>query len=330
MIDDAGSVKVTNEVIQRDGLERFPPDTTSRFLPRWSRGSVRRSRVGVPRGRERPSLTAGEHAVTDVRGPIEAGHYAVQQIHSRDPLIRWSHRGRFRTGLALARPFANRRLLDYGCGDGTFLGLLQTSGAPPALAVGAEIDPGLVIDCTRRFTAFPDVRFVDVTALGCAGEAGAYDAVFCMEVLEHVTDPLPLLADFERLLAPGGTLVISVPIETGVPVLVKQLVRRVAGWRRIGDYPGTSGYAPLELVKSVFAASRQHIARPVFQHGDGRLFHDHKGFNWRVLQATVASTFDLVRTVSSPFNLPGPRLGTQVWFVARRRQLESRAVSSCT
>ena len=91
-----------------------------------------------------------------------------------------------------------------------------------------------------------------------------------MEVLEHVTDPLPLLADFERLLGPGGTLVISVPIETGVPVLVKQLVRRVAGWRRIGDYPGTSGYTPLELVKSVFAASRQHVARPVFQRSDGR------------------------------------------------------------
>ena len=45
--------------------------------------------------------------------------------------------------------------------------------------------------------------------------AGPYNAVFCMEVLEHVTDPRPLLADFERLLAPGGTLVISVPIETG-------------------------------------------------------------------------------------------------------------------
>ncbi len=109
-----------------------------------------------------------------------------------------------------------------------------------------------------------------------------------MEVLEHVIDPLPLLADFERLLAPGGTLVISVPIETGLPILVKQVVRRVAGWRRIGDYPGTSSYTPRELAKSVFAASRQHIIRPVFPRSDGRLFHDHKGFNWRALRATVA------------------------------------------
>ena len=152
------------------------------------------------------------------------------------------------------------------------------------------------------------MQFVDVTALGRAGEAGTYDAIFCMEVLEHVIDPLPLLADFERLLAPGGTLVISVPIETGVPVLVKQLVRRVAGWRRIGDYPGTSGYTPLELVKSVFAASRQHVPVRCFREAMDGSFHDHKGFNWRVLRATVASRFDLVQTVTSPFNWPGPQL----------------------
>ena len=57
---------------------------------------------------------------------------------------------------------------------------------------------------------------MDVTELGRAEETGAYDAIFCMEVLEHVTDPLPLLADFDRLLAPDGTVVISVPIETGL------------------------------------------------------------------------------------------------------------------
>ena len=125
--------------------------------------------------------------MTDIRDSVEAGHYARQQIYSRDPLIAWSHRRRFRTALALARPFAGGRVLDYGCGDGTFLGLLQPSGAPPALAVGAEIDPRVVIDCQRRFAALPGVRFVDVTALDRADEAGSYDAIFCMEVLEHVT-----------------------------------------------------------------------------------------------------------------------------------------------
>jgi hypothetical protein len=49
------------------------------------------------------------------------------------------------------------------------------------------------------------------------------------------------------------------------------------------------------------------------------VFHDHKGFNWRVLRALVAARFELVRTLTSPFSWTGPQLGTQVWFVARRR-----------
>jgi 2-polyprenyl-3-methyl-5-hydroxy-6-metoxy-1,4-benzoquinol methylase len=254
-----------------------------------------------------------------VPDPVGAGYFARQQIYSRDPLIAWSHRRRFRTALVLARPFTGGRVLDYGCGDGTFVGLLQTSGAPPAVAVGAEIDPRVVADCRHRFASLSGVRFMDVAALDRDDEAGSYDAIFCMEVLEHVDDALPVLAEFERLLKPGGTLVISVPIETGLPLPVKQLVRRVAGWRGIGDYPGTSSYTPRELVASVFAASTQHIVRPVFQRGDGAAFHDHKGFNWRLLRALVAARFDLLRTLTSPFSWTGPQLGTQVWFVARRR-----------
>jgi len=249
--------------------------------------------------------------------PVKSGYYAREQIHSRDPFIRWSHRRRFSCGLALARPFAGRRVLDYGCGDGTFLGLLQEHGRPPALSVGAEIDANVIAGCQSRFAACPNVRFVDVAAL--AHEASAYDAIFCMEVLEHVPDPQPLLCDLERLLTPGGTLVISVPIETGPPVLVKQVVRRVAGWRRVGNYPGTSSYRPSEMVKSVMAGSQQHVPRPLFPRSGGGAFHDHKGFNWRVMRTLVASRFDLVRTVTSPFNWPGPLLGTQIWFVARRR-----------
>jgi SAM-dependent methyltransferase len=255
--------------------------------------------------------------MTDAGDHVASGYYARQQIYSGDPLIGWSHRRRFRSALALARPFAGGRVLDYGCGDGTFLGLLDASDHAPARAVGADIDPRIVFDCRTRFAASRRLTFTEVSALGHVDDA-SYDAVFCMEVLEHIPDPRPLFNDFERLLRPHGTLVVSVPIETGLPVLVKQIVRRAAGWRGVGNYPGTTGYRPVELWKSLVASSAQHVARPIFHGADGTAFHDHKGFNWRVLRSAIASRFELVKSITSPFNWLGPQLGTQLWFVARR------------
>ncbi|MCL4258112.1 MAG: methyltransferase domain-containing protein [Anaerolineales bacterium] len=41
--------------------------------------------------------------------------------------------------------------------------------------------------------------------------AGSYPAVLCSEVLEHVPDPLAVLQQIQRVLQPGGTLLITVP-----------------------------------------------------------------------------------------------------------------------
>jgi 2-polyprenyl-3-methyl-5-hydroxy-6-metoxy-1,4-benzoquinol methylase len=249
---------------------------------------------------------------------IDSGCYAREQIHSRDRLIAWSHRRRFTTALMLGRQFAGQRLLDYGCGDGTFLGLLMSGTARPSAAVGAEIHQDMIDDLRSRFADYPGLNFARTDELSRAEEVHRYDGIFCMEVLEHVVDWHPLLGEFERLLKPGGHLVVSTPIEIGLPLLVKQAVRRVAGWRGIGHYPGTTSYTTVELVKSVFAKSTQHIVRPVFE--DGEIpFHDHKGFNWRVLRTTLTARFDIVGTLTSPMNWLGPQFATQIWFIAQKR-----------
>lgn len=250
---------------------------------------------------------------------VRSGFYAQKQINSRSRLISWSHRGRFATGVRLARRIAGERTLDYGCGDGTFLALLMDGQPAPRVAVGAEISEAIVSDCRQRFTAQKGLHFVLIEDLDRPAHQGAYDAVYCMEVLEHVVDPAAMLGTLKRLLAPGGTLVISVPIEIGVPVVIKQIVRRIAGWRGVGHYPGTTGYTLLEMVRSVLARSTQHIVRPVIVRDDGSTFHDHKGFNWRVLRALVGAEFELIGESTSPVAWLGPQLGTQRWLVARKR-----------
>ena len=252
---------------------------------------------------------------------LRDGHYAAKQIFCKDRLIAWSHRRRFDTGLALARAFRGRRLLDYGCGDGTFLAMLLAANDRPAQAVGAELDEYQVNDCRTRLGDRAGLSFLSIDSLDVAAHRGRYDAVVCMEVLEHVVEVDVVIDRLWRLIAEDGTLLVSVPVETGLPLLVKQGARRIAGWRGLGDYPGTSPYNWREYCASVFAGSTPHLTRPVY--GGETPFHDHKGFNWMALRDRLARCFVIDRVVASPLPWLGPHLATQVWFVARKSRLAS-------
>lgn len=50
----------------------------------------------------------------------------------------------------------------------------------------------------------------DAASLPIASES--YDAVLCTEVLEHATKPISIMHEISRILKPGGTLIITVPV----------------------------------------------------------------------------------------------------------------------
>jgi SAM-dependent methyltransferase len=52
----------------------------------------------------------------------------------------------------------------------------------------------------------------DIEAMSFAD--GSFDAVICLEVLEHVANPFRAAAEIERVLAPGGALLLTVPFLT--------------------------------------------------------------------------------------------------------------------
>lgn len=254
---------------------------------------------------------------SELDASIAAGHYARKQLLCDDRLIAWSHRSRFATAMRLAHLLGGARVLDHGCGDGTFLGMLVAAPGAPTLAVGTEITPSLVDDCRARLGDREGLRFVLAHELDDDVHAGAYDVVFCMEVLEHVVDYEAEIDRLARVLAPSGTLVVSVPVETGVPLIVKQAARRIAGWRGLGDYPGSSPYSAPEYWRSVFAGPGARLERPIHTGDAGHRFHDHKGFNWMALRDRLRQRFRLDHVLASPLSWLSPHLGSQAWFVAR-------------
>lgn len=247
---------------------------------------------------------------------LAEGEYAKKQLFTKSWLINWSHGSRFKLAVDLAKMFAGKRVLDYGCGDGTFLAMIMAGRFRPASAVGAEVFEQQVVDC-RTHHASPDLSFVRIADLDKPEYAHRFDGLVCMEVLEHVVDLNGILESWRRLLAPGAKLLISVPVETGPVLAGKQIMRRVAGWRGIGDYPGLSPYTWSEFSRALVAGRRQHMTRPVHKTPDGGDYHCHKGFNWRALREALAAKFTLERQLSSPLRFLPAGWGSQAWFVLR-------------
>ena len=109
-------------------------------------------------------------------------------------------------GLILARlgAGAGRRLLDVGAADG-FLAERLTAQGWKVTAV--ERDPELAARARGRCH---EVVTADLER-GVPPLPERFEAIVFGDVLEHLTDPLTVLREVSRLVAPSGTVIVSVP-----------------------------------------------------------------------------------------------------------------------
>ena len=248
---------------------------------------------------------------------LAEGMYASKQLFGGFSLLSWSHRRRFDVALELARPLAGRPLLDYGAGDGTFLAVAH-EWFPNA--IGLEVDPGLVADCSERFASLKGLRFLMADAADSL-PAASFGVVLCTEVLEHCpADAVDVaLARMRRLVARDGRVIISVPVEIGLPLAIKQAARVIAARRVHSDYKNRETYRFGEFLRMLLATERTSIPRPVYETeftpGAPNRYHGHKGFNWRAMRARIGREFTVAETRFSPVSWLGAQLASQAWFV---------------
>lgn len=228
--------------------------------------------------------------------PDSKTSYKDKTYASNDPLRKFSHASRFELAASLFDVPENGRVLDFGGGDGAFLDMVRTRATHPFEAVLFE--PYMEVP--------PNQAFVHATRWDEVNDLAAdrlFDVVFCQEVMEHFA-PHRQEEALERIasvMAPNGTLVLSVPVELGPVALVKNIAR----WKYRRN--GTEIYNYPNLFRSIFA-----LPIPEARSGDDYLTH--MGFYFTDFRRVLEQRFVIKEIIGSPFSsLPLP-LNSQVFF----------------
>ena len=158
-----------------------------------------------------PTLCVGTHARTlcvpaasrDLTQSVRACVPHAERGNEESNLIRWIDHLLQKWRARRARPWipSGANVLDIGCHQGEFLHSL-----------GDRIGPSVGYDPLTRPRANGRYRLVaEVFAEPAPFGDASFDAVVMLATLEHIRDKDPLGRACQRLLRPGGRLIITVP-----------------------------------------------------------------------------------------------------------------------
>ena len=158
--------------------------------------------------------------------------------------------------------FPGSRVLDIGCGNGRHTAAVMA--LPVGLATGMDTNFEDLQSAEDRLNLHHRLDAIsgEKWALACADalripfREGAFDAVICSEVLEHIPDHRGAIAEAFRVLRPGGMLAVSVP----------RFWPEKICWRLSKAYANTDGghirmYRKRQLIELLTATGNRVTAR---------------------------------------------------------------------
>ena len=121
-------------------------------------------------------------------------------LHEINPLrLEWIH---------ACAGLSGKKVIDVGCGGGI---LAESMAKKGARVTGIDLsEKALKVADLHSLESELDMRYQLISAEKMAEqEAGQYDVVTCMEMLEHVPDPVSIVQACARLVKPGGHVFFS-------------------------------------------------------------------------------------------------------------------------
>lgn len=241
--------------------------------------------------------------MSDASGDLLSNRLKRYVLFDREnrPYLRWQ--------MSQFLPHLGQRILEIGCGVGGIIDLLPGK----ELILGVDIDEEVLAYAAERHRARKECRFerLDFSALREDRDRLAslrFDAIVCINLLEHIEDDVAALESMRSILIPGGILALLVPAH---PALY-------------GEYDATDGHFRRYTKRDL----REKVRQAGFTPATLRYFNSVGAVGWwikyKLLRSTIHGSTDLrlmnaLLPILDPLErLVSPPFGLSLTSVARR------------
>lgn len=145
----------------------------------------------------------------EIHEDVPANHY--DEGIKNNLLQRIWHARRFSKIREIVKP-VDGAILDVGCHGGTFTQKLLAKVGSKKI-YGVDISQSAILLAKKRIP-FGEFKIADAASLPY--EDSFFEAVFCLEMLEHVDNPIKVLSEIHRVLKRGGYAIILVPSDNSM------------------------------------------------------------------------------------------------------------------
>ena len=200
-----------------------------------------------------------------------------------------------RLTLAIEQVGAGEKVLDVGVGWGELAKNIKKHKQVELYAIDVAQE---ALDEVRDYVV--DSQLVDISYEKIKFEDNQFDTVVCLEVFEHLQNPYHALLEIQRVLKPGGKLLISIPNHLGGHLMI---------------YPGlmTAKFFRSFLKQNYFSIKKFLLWGPVLNKGNVGKWLGLKIKSKWLVSAFLIPVQVLIRVVQAVTKLFGLKLSSLYW-----------------
>lgn len=233
------------------------------------------------------------------------GTYSERNLRG---VLGYPHRKRIMDLINILANYKNNCVLDIGCQD-LFIDSYICDNQRMLIGCDLNWDNGLYFAQENiLLNQWENVYIIQSIGEFLPLKDSLFDLILCLDTLEHVNNEDEVIEEIYRVSTEDATLIISLPVEFGLILLLKQIFRYIF---RYNDYFGevNNRYTLKELLNAGISLNLNGVKR---------VKHTHKGYDFRNTVKNISPKFCIISKINIPFRWLPDSLSYGVILIFRK------------